>query len=65
MLTSLQADRGESWLIDPNPSPVYPGLVGSELDIETGNYLTFDFGWNSGIDSFFEVSANILCYHSY
>jgi mannosyl-oligosaccharide alpha-1,2-mannosidase len=55
-----QADRGESWLVNPHPAPIYPGLVGSQLDIETGNYLTFDFGWNSGIDSFFEVSTGIF-----
>ncbi|KIN08302.1 glycoside hydrolase family 47 protein [Oidiodendron maius Zn] len=50
------------WLI--NPPPIYPGLVGSELDIETGNYLTIDFGWNGGIDSFFEYLIKMYYYNS-
>lgn len=37
---------------------MWPGLIGSELDIDTGNYLTYDFGWHAGIDSFFEVSTD-------
>jgi mannosyl-oligosaccharide alpha-1,2-mannosidase len=59
----LQADRTESYLINPNPAPIYPGLVGSELDVETGNYLTFDFGWKSGIDSFLEYLIKTYYYN--
>jgi mannosyl-oligosaccharide alpha-1,2-mannosidase len=33
-------------------------LVGSELDTETGKYLTYDYGWKAGIDSFLEVSRD-------
>lgn len=52
---NCQVDRAEGNLVFPNPNPVYPGLVGSELDVDSGNYLTFDFGWHGGIDSFYEV----------
>jgi len=51
------ADKAVSNLINPRPQPVYPGLVGSMLDIETGEFLTYDAGWKSEIDSFLEVSG--------
>ncbi|OKL62166.1 hypothetical protein UA08_02164 [Talaromyces atroroseus] len=54
--------KAEGNLIFPNPAPVWPGLVGSELDIETGNYLTFDFGWHSQIDSFLEYLIKTYYY---
>lgn len=50
----------EGNLIFPYPAPVWPGLVGSELDTDTGNSLTYDFGWRAGIDSFFEVRTSAL-----
>lgn len=50
-----QALRSQGNLIYPDPAPIWPGLVGSEMDTETGKYLTFDYGWKAGIDSFLEV----------
>jgi len=35
----------------------YIGLVGSEVDLETGRYLQSDYGWGAGIDSFYEVRS--------
>lgn len=55
VLIVIQADRVQGNLIFPYPAPVWPGLVGSQLDTDTGNYLTYDFGWRAGIDSFIEV----------
>lgn len=49
------ADRAESYLVNPFPEPKYPGLVGSTVDVNTGNFLTRDYCWCAGIDSFFEV----------
>ena len=51
------ADKAESYLINPKPATVFPALVGSEVDIDTGLFQSKDAGWNSGIDSFYEVSA--------
>ena len=48
-------DQSQGNLVFPNPNPVWPGLIGSQLDVVTGNYLTYDFGWHAGIDSFLEV----------
>ena len=47
-------ERGESYLVNPNPAPVYPGLVGTQFDTTTGAMLSFDGGWHSGVDSFLE-----------
>lgn len=55
MLIDVQADKVQGNLIFPYPAPIWPGLVGSMLDIDTGNFLTYDFGWKAGIDSFLEV----------
>lgn len=43
--------------MNPNPAPAYPGLVGTELNTETGEFITFDGGWHSGVDSFLEVGT--------
>ncbi len=42
------AERAESYLVNPSPAPVYPGLVGTEFDVDTGRMITFDGGWHSG-----------------
>ena len=47
-------ERANSYLVNPSPSPVYPGLVGTEFDVDTGKMITFDGGWHSGVDSFLE-----------
>lgn len=54
------ADKAESYLVHPKPDPVYPGLVGSQISIETGEFQSQDAGWNSGIDSFYEASFTFL-----
>ncbi|KAJ5908209.1 mannosyl-oligosaccharide alpha-1-2-mannosidase 1B [Penicillium taxi] len=49
-----QAQKAEEYLINPSPSPAFPGLIGTELDTDTGNFITFDGGWEAGVDSFIE-----------
>ena len=49
------ADKAESYLIHPKPQPLYPDLIGSQLDMTTGDVTTRDVAWKSGIDSFYEV----------
>lgn len=53
--------KAENYLINPSPAPIYPGLVGTELDTDTGKFITFDAGWEAGVDSFIEVSVNSEC----
>ncbi|KAI9663155.1 MAG: maturation of Asn-linked oligosaccharides protein [Bathelium mastoideum] len=55
-------ERGESYLVNPNPAPVYPGLVGTQFDVDTGRLLSFDGGWHSGVDSFLEYTLKSYYY---
>ena len=57
------ADKAESYLINPQPAPVYPGLVGSAVDMNTGNFTNENAGWQSGIDSFFEYLIKSYIYN--
>jgi len=47
-------ERAESYLVNPSPAPVYPGLVGTQFNVDNGDMLTFDGGWEAGVDSFLE-----------
>lgn len=58
----LLTERGESYLISPSPAPVYPGLDGTEFDVDTGEMLTFDGGWHAGVDSFLEYLIKTYYY---
>lgn len=55
-------DRAESYLVNPNPAPVYPGLIGTEFDVDTGMMITFDGGWHAGVDSFLEYLIKVYQY---
>lgn len=55
-LCKSQAQKAEKYLINPQPAPAFPGLVGTELNTETGKFITLDGGWEAGVDSFIEVS---------
>lgn len=57
------ADKAETYLINPSPPPIYPGLVGSELYIPTGEFFGKDTGWQSGIDSFYEYLIKSAIYN--
>lgn len=55
-LRITKAQKAEKYLINPQPAPAFPGLVGTELNTETGKFITLDGGWEAGVDSFIEVS---------
>lgn len=48
------SERGQEYLLNPSPEPVYPGLIGTQFDVDNGALLTFDGGWQAGVDSFLE-----------
>ena len=58
--------KAESYLLSPQPasSEPWPGLVGTNIDINTGEFTDASGGWNGGDDSFYEylikVSGTIL-----
>ena len=56
------ATKSESYLVNPSPPPTYPGLVGTELNTDTGDFITFDGGWHSGVDSFLEYLIKSYIY---
>ncbi|KAJ6033872.1 mannosyl-oligosaccharide alpha-1-2-mannosidase 1B [Penicillium canescens] len=57
------AKKAEDYLIKPNPAPMFPGLVSTELDMETGKFITFDAGWQAGVDSFIEYLIKTYIYN--
>lgn len=57
-------ERSENYLVNPNPPPKYPGLVGTELNTDTGEFLTYDGGWHAGVDSFLEYLIKTYVYNS-
>ncbi|KAK0118214.1 maturation of Asn-linked oligosaccharides protein [Cadophora gregata] len=56
------ARKAESHLINPKPAPKFPGLVGGQVSTDTGEFLDFNFGWQSGVDSFFEYLIKMHVY---
>ncbi|PSR93864.1 glycoside hydrolase [Coniella lustricola] len=55
-------DRGEAPLVNPSPSPVFPGLVGTQFDTTSGEMLNFAGGWHSTVDSFLEYLIKVYHY---
>ncbi|KAJ5263559.1 mannosyl-oligosaccharide alpha-1-2-mannosidase 1B [Penicillium angulare] len=56
------AKKAEKYLINPSPAPAFPGLVGTELDTDSGKFITFDGGWEAGVDSFIEYLIKTYVY---
>lgn len=59
------AQQGESHLLKPEPASLgepFPGLLGRELDLTTGDFLSTAGGWSSGSDSFYEYLLKMWLY---
>lgn len=58
------AQKAESHLIHPHPAwtEPFPGLVGSNIDIATGDFLDDYVTWNGGDDSFYEYLIKFFVY---
>ena len=58
------AQKGESYLLNPMPasSEPFPGLVGTNVDINSGNFLDASGGWVGGDDSFYEYLIKFFVY---
>ncbi|TGO30274.1 hypothetical protein BPAE_0006g00130 [Botrytis paeoniae] len=60
------SQKGESYLLDPKPeynSP-WPGLLGTNVDINTGLFQDASGGWVGGDDSFYEYLIKMYVYDS-
>ena len=60
------AQKAESYLLNPKPSynEPFPGLVGTGIDISTGEFTDATGGWNGGDDSFYEYLIKMYVYDS-
>ncbi|MCJ1468611.1 maturation of Asn-linked oligosaccharides protein [Pseudocyphellaria aurata] len=60
------AQKAESHLLNPLPefAEPFPGLLGTNIDIETGKFTDSNGGWNGGDDSFYEYLIKMYAYDS-
>lgn len=58
------AAKGESYLLDPHPkyNVPFPGLVGTRINIEDGQFVDARGGWNGGDDSYYEYLIKMYVY---
>jgi mannosyl-oligosaccharide alpha-1,2-mannosidase len=58
------AQKGESYLLDPKPAlgEPFPGLLGTNVDLETGQFVDDRGGWGGGTDSFYEYLIKMYQY---
>lgn len=62
----LLAQRAESYLLNPRPRAAepFPGLVGTNVNINNGRFLDARGGWSGGTDSFYEYLLKMYVYDS-
>lgn len=59
------AQKGEDHLLDPQPKALaepFPGLVGTNVNITTGEFIDGNGGWVGGDDSFYEYLIKMYIY---
>ncbi|KAI5300819.1 maturation of Asn-linked oligosaccharides protein, partial [Ascosphaera pollenicola] len=58
------AQKGEEYLLHPKPasSEPFPGLIGSKVNIETGQFQDARVSWGGGDDSFYEYLIKMYVY---
>jgi mannosyl-oligosaccharide alpha-1,2-mannosidase len=58
------SQKAQSYLMSPQPSwaEPFPGLVGSNIDIESGEFQDDQVTWNGGDDSFYEYLIKFYIY---
>ncbi|RPB01021.1 glycoside hydrolase [Choiromyces venosus 120613-1] len=58
------SQKAESYLLKPTPSlgEPFPGLLGTDLDTKTGNFINSRGGWGGGTDSFYEYLIKMWVY---
>lgn len=58
------SQKGEAYLINPKPAlgEPYPGLLGTDVNITTGQFIDAGGSWSGGDDSFYEVRAKCRAY---
>ncbi|KAK4189403.1 glycoside hydrolase [Podospora australis] len=61
---ALLAQRAEEYLLQPRPAlgEPFPGLLGTNVDIDTGLFVDGSGGWGAGDDSFYEYLIKMYLY---
>ncbi|KAL8946104.1 MAG: hypothetical protein Q9183_007952, partial [Haloplaca sp. 2 TL-2023] len=55
--------KAASYLLNPK-SEVWPGLLGTQIDLNDGHFTNSDAGWSGGADSFYEYLLKMYIYDS-
>ena len=60
------AQKAETYLLNPQPAfaQPFPGLLGTNVNITSGQFLDATGGWNGGDDSFYEYLIKMYVYDS-
>lgn len=57
------AEKCENHLLNPTGSPeAWPGLVGTDISVATGEFVNSSGGWSGGADSFYEYLIKMYLY---
>ncbi|RAH50276.1 glycoside hydrolase family 47 protein [Aspergillus brunneoviolaceus CBS 621.78] len=58
------SQKAESYLLNPQPQSAepFPGLVGSNINIATGQFADGAVSWNGGADSYYEYLIKMYVY---
>ncbi|KAF2275473.1 mannosyl-oligosaccharide 1,2-alpha-mannosidase precursor [Westerdykella ornata] len=58
------ANRAETYLLNPHPasSSPFPGLLGRNINVTTGEFLDAVGGWTGGSDSYYEYLLKMYIY---
>ncbi|KAK8014440.1 mannosyl-oligosaccharide 1-2-alpha-mannosidase IC [Apiospora arundinis] len=58
------SQKAESYLLNPKPASgePWPGLLGTNVDVNNGNFVDSSGGWNGGTDSYYEYLIKMYLY---
>lgn len=58
------AQKGESYLLNPKPASgePFPGMLGTNVNLQNGQFLDSSGGWGGGTDSFYEYLIKMYIY---
>ncbi len=60
------AQKGESFLLNPQPAlgQPFPGLLGTDVNVNNGQFIDSGGSWSGGDDSFYEYLIKMFVYDS-
>lgn len=61
----ILAEKAQQYLLRPEPQDIaepFPGLLGTDVNISTGQFINSNGGWGGGTDSFYEYLIKMYLY---